>query len=430
MTTTHLAPRPLFREEALRARELAWQGRPALSLGLPAAFITCASLALAVAVTALVTFGSYTRRVDLEGAVLPNSGLITIAAPASGWIKTLAVHEGASVSPGAPLYTLDVDIATKGGSTQELVIDALLAERRLLARQIDHEQQAGGQTQQALRQKIDNLQKQLAQLSSQLAMQQGFVQDLTGEYHEFMRLLASRTASLNEADARRQAWMQSESELQQLAGNRLRLEAALVDARFQLATNGIATQDKTDTLKAKIADIDDRLAITEAHRAIVIRAPGPGVVTAVLALPGQMVGSGAPMLTIVPQHASMQADLLAPSNAIGFIRPGERVLLRYSAFPYQKFGQYPGTVVSVSDAALSPEEATQLLAGAPPLADQTGPYYRVIVAPTKPYVTVFGQHQPLPASMEVKAYVLLDRRPLYQWILGPLYGVGRAGRGA
>jgi hypothetical protein len=31
--------------------------------------------------------------------------------------------------------------------------------------------------------------------------------------------------------------------------------------------------------------------------------------------------------------------------------------------------------------------------------------------------------------MHVQAYALLDRRPLYQWILQPLYDIGRAARG-
>ena len=66
------------------------------------------------------------------------------------------------------------------------------------------------------------------------------------------------------------------------------------------------------------------------------------------------------MLKIVPQHATMQAELLAPSSAVGFIHEGERVLLRYSAFPYQKFGEYWGTVVSVSRAALSPGGGREL----------------------------------------------------------------------
>jgi membrane fusion protein len=123
----------------------------------------------------------------------------------------------------------------------------------------------------------------------------------------------------------------------------------------------------------------------------------------------------------------MHAELLAPSSAIGFIHRGDLVLLRYSAFPYQKFGEHWGTVVSVACAALSPDEVESLLAGAPPL-NQTGPFYRVIVEPDCQFVRVYGKEHALPASMQVQAYVLLDRRPLYAWISNPLYDVGRAAR--
>ena len=169
-------------------------------------------------------------------------------------------------------------------------------------------------------------------------------------------------------------------------------------------------------------------ANSEARRSIEIRAPEAGVVTAIVGHPGQVVGTGSPMLKIVPEHATMRAELLAPSSAIGFIHEGRRVLLRYSAFPYQKFGQYWGTLVSISQAALRSDEVESLRAGAPPLK-QTGPFYRVIVDPDSQFVNIYGEERTLPASMHVQAYALLDRRPLYQWILQPLYDIARAAHG-
>jgi membrane fusion protein len=123
------------------------------------------------------------------------------------------------------------------------------------------------------------------------------------------------------------------------------------------------------------------------------------------------------LLTIVPA-SNLQAQLVAPSSAVGFVAPGERVLLRYDAFPYQKFGQYWGTVTGVSQAGLSDEEVKSL-----PIEAQKATYYRVAVKPDNAYVNVYGREQPLRASMQVAAYVLLDRRPLYQWILEPLYSL-------
>ena len=82
-------------------------------------------------------------------------------------------------------------------------------------------------------------------------------------------------------------------------------------------------------------------------------------------------------------------------------------------------------MTSVSKAALKPDEVESLRAGAPPLK-QTGPFYRVIVNPDSQSVKIYGEERLLPASMQVQAYALLDRRPVYQWILEPLYDIGRA----
>src|SRR5205823_6291958 len=75
---------------------------------------------------ALISFGSYARRVDMQGTVLPSTGLIAIAAPSSGWIAALSVTEGQYVDQGTLLYTLDVETATKGGGVQQLIANVLV----------------------------------------------------------------------------------------------------------------------------------------------------------------------------------------------------------------------------------------------------------------------------------------------------------------
>jgi membrane fusion protein len=428
----------LFRPESLRARE-GWQGRPALAVGVPLAFASFASMALAAATAALITFGSYARRVDMEGTVLPSTGLMAISSSSAGWIAALAVREGEAVEKGALLYTLDLDTTTKDGSTQQQIINAQTATREMLTEEVDRKTRMSEETRKQLRQKIDNLKVQIDQLGGQITMHQGFFKTINKEYNLFLGLVERRQASLNEMHSREQAWMQSQSKLQELESTKLRLIGELNDAQYQFATVAISTADEIDALKTRILDIDEKLANSKARRSIEIRAPEAGVVTAIVGHPGQVVSTGAPMLKIVPQPAVMHAELLAPSSAIGFIHQSERVLLRYSAFPYQKFGEYWGTVVNVSDAALTPEEVQSLLAGAQPTKQgqpigvsptkQTGPLYRVIVKPDRQLVSVYGEERKLPASMQVQAYVLLDRRPLYQWILGPLYEIGRAGHG-
>ena len=82
----------------------------------------------------------------------------------------------------------------------------------------------------------------------------------------------------------------------------------------------------------------------------------------------------------------------------GFIRSGQRVKLRYSAFPYQKFGQYEGTVASVSRSAISPAELSQQLAGLTSLYGANVPVYRITVTLASQAVRAYGEQVPLQPS--------------------------------
>jgi membrane fusion protein len=422
----------LFRPEALLACELAWQGRPALALGVPAAFTSISAAAVVAAAVALITLGGYTRRVDMEGTVLPNTGVIAISVPSPGRIEALTVQEGDAVTKGAPLYTMDVDTDTKDGGIQRRIIDTQTRERDTLTQEIGRKLRMNEENEAELRQKIEATKLQINQVVAQISVQQGFVTKVTNDYQFFASLVERRLVSLNELTARQQAWIQATGRLQDLENSKLKLQSELKEAQYQLATSVHTRTDEIDTLKNRILEIDEKLANSEAHHLIEIRAPEDGVVTAILAHPGQTVGTGSPMLKIVPKDAPLQAELLAPSSAVGFIRKGGRVLLRYSAFPYQKFGEYWGTVVSVSRTVLNADEVKNLLAGAPPSqqnGQQSGPFYRVVVEPDTQTVNIYGEELSLPAGMQVKAYALLERRQLYEWMLEPLYDLRRATRG-
>ena len=122
-------------------------------------------------------------------------------------------------------------------------------------------------------------------------------------------------------------------------------------------------QTQLAEIDRNIAALEQELAEVESKRQIVIPAPQDGTVTAIQAEPGSRADTTVPLLSIVPTGSKLEAQLFSPSRAIGFVRPGQRVLLRYEAFPYQKFGQYEGIVANVSRSAISPGELTQQLAG-------------------------------------------------------------------
>jgi membrane fusion protein len=111
--------------------------------------------------------------------------------------------------------------------------------------------------------------------------------------------------------------------------------------------------------------------------------------------------------------------LLVPSRAIGFIEPGDRVLLRYQAFPYQKFGHQEGRVAAISRSALSAGELGGLIGS----TQQGEPFYRVTVSLARQAIIAYGKPEALKPGMLVDADVLGERKALVEWIFEPLYSL-------
>jgi membrane fusion protein len=414
--------RGLFRAESLEEQRTLWLGRHTLSLGLPAALLSITSTVLLVATAVLIAFGSYARRVELRGVVLPSTGLVQITSPVAGWVETLNVRDGDNVTSGTPLYTLNTDTATRNGDTQQQILRSLAAQRSMLLLQIDRKTQIKDQQHAELRHKIENLAAQIQQMNVQIEVKTEFVRQLTEDLTNVTSYFERGLVSANERIVRQQNWMRARDDLEELKSRALRLQGEQIEIQAQLDTLLLQSENEIDGMRAELLDIDQQVANSEAKHSIEIVASASGKVTAISSLPGQVVPAGARMLTIVPTHERMQAQLLAPSTSIGFLRPGQQVLLRYSAFPYQKFGEYWGTVTEISRAALQAEEQKALVPTMPP-AEQAKTFYRVTVVPDRPDVMAYGRSEPLQASMQVDARVLLDRRPIYQWILEPVYGL-------
>ena len=131
------------------------------------------------------------------------------------------------------------------------------------------------------------------------------------------------------------------------------------------------------------------------------------------------------MLSLLPTDAVLQAQLLVPSRAVGFIEPGNRVVLRYAAFPYQKFGQHYGKVADISRSALTTPEVEALTGRQP-----QEPLYRIQVALDSQQVMAYGKPEAVKPGMAVEADILMEKRTLLEWVFEPLYGMAHHLSGA
>ncbi len=214
------------------------------------------------------------------------------------------------------------------------------------------------------------------------------------------------------------------AKLQALALKRAMHTRELAGAEAKRREQPLQTQVANGEIERELASLEEASAENEAKRTVVIRAPEDGVVTAVLAAKGHSVSPGSALASLLPADAKLQAQLFAPSSAVGFVRAEQKVQLRYQAFPYQKFGHHKGEVLDVSRTPLQATELAGLplpesLKGAP----SAEPLYRITVVLDQQAVQAYGQAVPLAAGMRLDADVLLDRRRLIEWIFEPLLSV-------
>src|SRR5690606_25790694 len=92
-----------------------------------------------------------------------------------------------------------------------------------------------------------------------------------------------------------------------------------------------------DQIRQKLSDIAQQVAQLSGQRSHVIKSTRRGIVNNLQAIEGQQanMGSNIPLLTLLPVDTLLTVHLLVPVRAAGFVEPGQRLDIRYDAFPYQ-----------------------------------------------------------------------------------------------
>ena len=413
---------PLFRRETEEARAASWLGSIVLIRPVSFSVLTLCALFTAVILAAYFIGGHYTRKARLTGVLAPTEGVMRIVAQQAGMVTSIAVHEGDDVDRDAPLVVMTDPRAPAAHETTEHALRARFAERReMLLRQRATTIAAADVEVGAALGRERALERERTQIRRELGVQEERLRVAARNYARMERLRDTGFMSAAAVDRERENEIEQRSRLETLRRSAMALERERSDQEAD-ATLAAAR------LRAQLAAIDVQRAAMEQealeralqYRAIVA-APGRGRVGAVLVEPGQMVLPGTTLLTVLPADATLEALLYAPSRSMGFVKVGQDVLLRYAAYPHQKFGSHRAVVRAISASAMSASEL-----GIVPPDGGREPLYRIRATLDAQDIRAYGRAEPLQAGMQLEADVLLDRRRLIEWVFEPLLSL--AGR--
>ncbi|GJE72611.1 hypothetical protein CHKEEEPN_4168 [Methylorubrum podarium] len=411
----------LFRPEVLayQASRRQWGSVVELRPVSARALSWSAVLAAAIVVTFLC-FAQYARKEPVPGYLRPSLGTAKVFVPQVGVVREVRVGEGEVVRKGQPLMTIDTQQVSAGGrDLTQAALDSLSAQRVMLARQIQAEEARAVSERQRLQALIDGLRRESEALEIQARRQEERVALGRGLLHSAAQLAAKGIMADAEHKRRQQDLLAQEGGRDELVQRIAQRQNQLVEARANLEQLPTVHGGRLQNLRNDLSWVEQRVAETEARQAYVVVAPVNGTVATLQAAPGQPAHPSQLQMTIVPEAAGLSAELFVPSRAVGFIAPGQPVRLLYEAYPYQKYGAYGGRVTRVSGTVVRPGETGGPLA-------LTEPAYKVEVALESPYVKVDGQPVALKPDMALRADIVLEKRSIMRWLLGPFLGIRNA----
>ncbi len=405
----------LFRQQAVKKQQVRLYG-PVL-LRQPVSYLVVFSCLFLFSILAfiLLFFGELARKKTVSGYLVPQAGLLKVKSSRAGYVSQSLVVQGALVAKDQLLLSLhDPNQLLSGTSVGAQLLDKLSDQEALL------HQRLAGLVSISLNQNAD-IDAKLTSLDLErksLVLQVGITQQrlqLAKHQVERMEALAkAHVAARIKVDDARNLLLQLQSTQAEFKRAVQTNKSQITQYKLQQQRQQLQASNDQAQLSYNLLDIEQRRLQLQGEQQSLIKAPRDGVVTQVLVKTNELVQQGQVVMHLMPTNSLLLAQLLVPTQAMGFITEGQTVNIRYTAFPYQKFGLYSGVVSQVSQTTLTPNETRDL-----PFPVQTAAY-KVMVRLDTQSVDAYGRSMALKPGMQVSVDIRLEERSLWEWLLEPL----------
>ncbi|MGV4878601.1 HlyD family secretion protein [Acetobacter indonesiensis] len=417
----------LFRKEVIEAKKSSWMGRPVTYVNFSIKITVFISFILICFIAAFFSFGTYTRRVHASGIISPVLGINSIKTTVRGKILEVYGREGQEIKKGEKIFILDLEINSKNGPTIKQIKNELMEQKKALKIQKETRLKKANIDKESLARKIFYLNEVRKEIGKQILSDNSVIPKIENALRIFS--FEREKHLINEMQLQNQIY--NYASIVRLHSQMLRdydLNLNAIEDSISILSNydnnlvsEIAEFDK------KISQINREIAENSAREIVVITAPSDGVLTAVRFNVGDNVEQNDSLASFLPLNNIMEANLYVTSSAIGFLKKGEVVQLRYSAYPYQRFGLYKGIISEITQAPIvnidgntQSQNSIYENISENMKKNSSTDVYRIRVRPSLQYVNVYGERKKLSPGMVVDAEIAIDSRKIFEWMFDPI----------
>jgi len=334
-----------------------------------------------------------------QGKVIPSSSMQTIQNLEGGIVAEILVEEGARVGVGQVLVRID-DTQTSSAYRENLAKSQALAAR--LAR-LDAE--AKNQSEIIFPDNVMENRRDLFKRETALF-------EKRRKEREEQKAILERSFKLASEELTMTIPLVQKGVLSRVEQLRLERDVNEIEGKMKELVGGFQrdAMERFNETKADLEGINEVLQGREDRvKRAVVRSPVAGVVNKVyVSTIGGVIKPGEPIVDIVPDDDALVVEAKIRPSDIAFLRPGQDVVMKFTAYEFSIYGGLKGKVQTISADTIQDE------------IDKKH-YYAIKVRNTGGKLEKNGKELPIIPGMVVEVDVLTGRRTVLQYLTKPLH---------
>lgn len=391
-----------------------------------------AVVAIAIVWSALTRIDEITRA---DAKVIPSRQLQVVQSADGGIVSEILVREGQTVEKGQILLKLDQTRVTsnvKESKAQTFSLRAKIARLQALAegsgfmppesnnadekRVIQEEKRLLEDRRSELsaligisRQQVAQRQQELVEMQARRTQAQRSLELSAKELEVTKPLLAS--GAVSEVDL-----LRLEREVARFRGERdqsvaqiARVQAAILEAQrktqeAELNFKNDSRKELAETLSKLNSMSEGEVALTDRVDKSVVRSPVNGIVQRLLInTVGGVAVPAKDLIEIVPVDEALILEARVPHKDIAFLRPGQKAVVKFTAYDFSIYGGLDAVVDNISPDALTTEDGIA--------------YYQVRVRTNQ---TQIGNNLPIIPGMRATVDIISGQKSILSYLMKPV----------
>lgn len=343
----------LFRQEALDHHSRAWRGEVLLIRPVPLTIMVNLCAILLCGILALIFFWEIPETILLQGEIKTQKGQILLYAPEIGIINETYVKPGDYIKAGDRIFKIaNAKISENNKNVQKYIIEQI--KKRIASFENERSRKifqfSENKISLASRKKLTEA--QLKAIESENGIGEEKLQAAKLDYNQYEEYTTKGYLSPAGLRAKRNTVLDIEAQTKVLLRSKISIFRELEEIGDQIKKLHAAFDGDMLTIDRNLMTENQLLKEREFIQTQIVSSPVDGIVDAINVRSGQFANTSQVLGAVTPNAAPLQLELRVSERAISYIKVGEKIAMRYHAFPYRKYGTRPATIRTVSQTPL------------------------------------------------------------------------------